>query len=182
MLLLAAIVLLGLVLRLHEAHQWNLGRPDSPKRLTLGDEPGYDNLARSLLAGRGFDWPGRVPLYPLWIAALHAITGYHYPAIPYAQAVLGTTVIVLTFVLGWRLLGTATGLLAALGAAVDVVLVNQSGPVLSEVLFTPVLLVAVIALVGAVRRPTTRRLAWAGAWMGVGALVRPTFSCSLSSP
>jgi 4-amino-4-deoxy-L-arabinose transferase-like glycosyltransferase len=172
-LVLAALVVLGLVLRLDQAHDWNLGRPDSPKRLTLGDEPGYDGLARSLLAGRGFDWPGRVPLYPVWVAVLHAITGYHYPPIPYAQAVLGTTVVLLTFLLGRRLFGTAAGLLAALGAAVDVVLVNESGPLLSEVLYTPVLLVAIIALVGAVRRPTGRRLIWAGVAMGLGSLVRP---------
>jgi len=147
-LVLVCIMVVGLLLRLDEAHDWNVGLPNSPQRLTLGDEPGYDNLARSLLDGRGFDWPGRVPLYPVWIAAVHAVTGYDYTAVPYAQAFVGAIVIPLTYVLGRSVLGTATGMVAALGAALDPVLIDNTGPVLSEVLYTPVLLGALIYLGG----------------------------------
>jgi 4-amino-4-deoxy-L-arabinose transferase-like glycosyltransferase len=171
--LLAAIFVLAVVLRLHEAYLWNVGRSNSAARLVLGDEPGYDNLARSLLAGRWFDWPGRVPGYPIWVAVWHAITDYDYRVLTYAQAVLGAMTVPLTYLLGRRLLGVAVGLLAALGAAVDVILINETGPVLSEVLYTPLVLVGVIALVAAVREPTWRRLALAGACLGAGALVRP---------
>jgi 4-amino-4-deoxy-L-arabinose transferase-like glycosyltransferase len=170
---LGLLILVGLLLRLHAAEAWNEGRPNSPARLTLGDEPGYDNLARSLLDGRGFDWPGRVPLYPTFIAAIHAVSGYDYRAIPYAQAILATAVIPLTYLLGRELLGRGTGLLAAFGTALNIILANESGPVLSEVLYGPVLLVAILLLVRATRQPTPRRLVLAGAVMAAGALVRP---------
>jgi hypothetical protein len=64
------IVLLGLLLRLHEASLWNNSQPNSPDRL-YGDEPGYDSLARDLLQGYAFTWPGRVPLYPVWLAGIY---------------------------------------------------------------------------------------------------------------
>jgi 4-amino-4-deoxy-L-arabinose transferase-like glycosyltransferase len=170
---LAAICLLGLVLRLHEAYLFNRGLPNSPLRLRMGDEPGFDNLARDLLAGHGFDWPARVPGYPLWVAFWHAITNYNYRVLDYAQAVLGTLAVPLTYYLGRQLLGVTVGLLAALGVAASVTLIHETGPVLSEVLYVPLLLVGLIALVAAVRAPTTQRMLAAGAWLGVGALVRP---------
>ena len=52
---------LGLALRLALVHIANESRPNSLARLG-GDELGYDGLARDVLAGHGFTWPGRVPL------------------------------------------------------------------------------------------------------------------------
>src|SRR5215218_8651173 len=59
----------GLALRLVMVHVASEQRPDGLARLG-GDESGYDGLARDILAGYGFTWPGRVPLYPLWLAGL----------------------------------------------------------------------------------------------------------------
>src|SRR5215211_7759451 len=71
---LATVVLLGLAIRVAIAWRWNLEHPNTRARLAPGDEPGYDSLARELLAGEGFKWPGRVPLYPLWLAFLHGVS------------------------------------------------------------------------------------------------------------
>lgn len=167
------IVLLGLVLRLRAAGEWNVTHPDSPERL-WGDEIGYNSLALSILNGSAPDWPGRVPLYPLWLAGVHWLTKQSYSAIPYIQALLGITVIPLTHSLGVRVFGRGAALIAALLAATSFPLVHQSLYLLSEVLFTPMVLIVMITLWDATREPTPARVCWAGFWVGLSSLVRPT--------
>jgi 4-amino-4-deoxy-L-arabinose transferase-like glycosyltransferase len=167
------IVCLGLFLRLYAAWEVNGVHPDTPARLSA-DEPGYDNLARELLAGEGLSWPGRVPLYPVWVAGLHYLTGYSYARAIYIQCLVGALSVWLTFVLGRDLFGRHVGMLAALGAAVNIVLVRQSVRILSEILFTPLILIVAISFVRAVRAPTPGRFAWTGLWIGLANLVRPT--------
>ena len=171
--LLLVVVCLGLGLRLYTAWQTNRASPDNPTRLKA-DEPGYDLLARELLNGNGLIWPGRVPLYPAWLAGLHYTTNYSYARGIYIQCVVGALAVWLTFVLGRDLFGPWVGLLAALGAAVDIVLVRQSVRFLSEILFTPLVLAVAISFVRALQRPTTARFAWTGVWIGLANLVRPT--------
>ena len=169
----ALVVCFGFGLRAWSAWQINNSRPDDRSRLSA-DEPGYDNMARELLDGRGFVWPGRVPGYPVWLAGLHWITGYSYSREIYIQCFLGALVVLLTFVLGQQLAGAWTGLLASLGAAIDIVLVNQSVRFLSEILFTPVVLAVAISFTGALQRPLVGRFARVGFWIGVANLIRPT--------
>lgn len=155
--LLTLIICLGLALRLYAAWEMNASRPDTPARLGA-DEPGYDALARGFLAGEVLTWPGRVPLYPLWLAGLHYATGYSYAAGIYIQSLVGALAVWLTFVLGRRLFGWGVGALAALGAAVDIVLVQQSVRFLSEILFTPLVLAVAISFVKASSRRRQRGL------------------------
>ncbi|MDP8958575.1 MAG: glycosyltransferase family 39 protein, partial [Actinomycetota bacterium] len=164
---------LALGLRLYTAWAWNSWQPDSPARL-VGDEPGYDSMAREFLAGYGFTWPGRVPLYPLWLAGVYWIFGASYEVVPYVQALLGVGTVLLTYLLGRRVFGPAAGLVAATAVSVSYVMIHQSLHLLSEALFTPVLVMVAIALWDAFQRPTAGRLVWAGLWTGVSSLVRPT--------
>ena len=168
-----AIALLGLALRLYAAWDWNSYHPNSPQRL-IGDEPGYDNIARELLQGFGFTWPGRVPLYPLWLAGVYWLTGGSFNAVPYAQSLLGVAAILLTYALGRRISGRAVGVIAGFLAAISYILIHQSLHTLSEVLYTPLVLLAAITLLDALRDPTAKRFAWAGFWIGASNLVRPT--------
>lgn len=170
--LLLAVLTWGVCLRLDAAAVWNGHRPNDASRL-VGDEPNYDNLARELLAGWGFTWPGRVPLYPLWLAGVYWLTGGSYAAVPYVQIVLGVAVIALTFALGRRLFGFWAGLLAAALAANSYILIQQGLHLLSEALYTPALLMVALSLDQAVQEPRPARLAWAGFWVGVANLVRP---------
>jgi len=167
------IVLLGLALRLAAVRSFNSWNPDSAKIL-VGDEPGYDNTALQLLAGQGYTWPGRVPGYPVLLAVLHWITGGSYYAIRYWQAVIGTAVVPLTYLLGRRAFGRGVGLVAALLAATSYVLCYQSLHILSEVLFTPTMLAGALALWRAFESPAGGRFASTGALLGVSDLVRPT--------
>lgn len=167
------IVCFGLGLRLFTAREFNETRPDTRARLE-GDEPGYDNLARELLAGKALSWPGRVPVYPAWLAGLHYLTGGSYAREVYIQSLLGALAIWLTFVLGRDCFDSATGMLAAAGAAVDVVLVREPVRFMSEILFTPVVLIVAIAFGRAMRSQALATFAWTGGWIGVANLVRPT--------
>jgi hypothetical protein len=167
------IVFAGLFLRLNAAWDRNQTLPDTSARLSA-DEPGYDNLARGLLNGEGLTWPGRVPLYPAWIAGLHYATGYSYARGIYVQCLLGALAVWLTFLLGRDVVGPAVGILAALGAAVDVTLIHQSVRYLSEILFTPFVVAVAIAFARALRQPTARGFAWTGVWIGIANLTRPT--------
>src|SRR5687767_14776624 len=87
-LIVAAIMLFGLALRLFEAWQFNAEHPGGATVL-IGDEPGYDNNARAILAGRRIFWPGRVPLYSVWLALVYAGGDGSYESVRYAQAFLG---------------------------------------------------------------------------------------------
>jgi 4-amino-4-deoxy-L-arabinose transferase-like glycosyltransferase len=169
------IVLLGLLLRLHAAGNWNATHPDSRDRL-WGDELGYDGLALGLLHGSVFEWPGRVPLYPLWLMAIHWISGQSYDAIPYVQSMLGTTAVPLTFRLGGILFGPKVGLVAATLTATSYPLIQQPLRLLSEILFTPFVLLACIALLNAMSaRAKFSRYFSTGIWIGLSDLIRPTF-------
>jgi hypothetical protein len=170
---LLSVIVFGLALRLYAAWDWNLYHPDSPKRL-VGDEPGYDNLAREMLDGLGFTWPGRVPLYPLWLSGIYLFIGESYSTVTYVQAVLGALTILLTYLLGRRSSGRVAGLVAAFFAAISYVLIHQSLHLLSEVLYTPLILVIGITLWDAMAQPTNGRFGWAGFWVGISNLVRPT--------
>jgi 4-amino-4-deoxy-L-arabinose transferase-like glycosyltransferase len=170
----ALVVLLGLSLRVYAAWLVNQHQPDIPAYL-IGDEPGYNNAALELLRGEGFTWPGRVPLYPAWLAGVHWLTGISYHALRYAQAFLGAATVLLTYLLGRRAFWHAAGLLAALLTAGSYVLIQQSLHLLSEVLFTPVVVLTVLALWNAYQTPSRGRYAFAGACIGLSALIRPTF-------
>ncbi len=167
------IVLLGLAVRLAAVRSFNSWNPDTAAVLG-GDEPTYNNTALQLLAGDGYTWPGRVPLYPALLAGLHWITGGSYHGIRYFQAGVGTAVVPLIYLLARQAFGRAAGLVAAFLAATSYVLFQQPVHILSEVLFTPVMLAGAVALWRAFEAPSAGRFAWSGALLGVSDLVRPT--------
>lgn len=176
--LLAGCVLLGLALRLLAAWKWNAGHPDSPARL-VGDEPGYDGLARDVIDGHGITWAARTPLYPYWLAALHVVGRFSYDFVVYVQAVVGTIAVPLTYLLGRRLFGPVAALLAAALTATNVVLIHQSVLLQTEVLFTPLVLWLAIVLHDALQaEPGTRdgakQFLWVGVAIGFTDLLRPT--------
>lgn len=53
--LVAAVILLGLALRLYVVWRHNQWQPNSAAWL-VGDEPGYNNMALEFLQGYGFTW------------------------------------------------------------------------------------------------------------------------------
>src|SRR5712692_6366426 len=111
---LSILVLVALLLRLQTAWQRHHESPDELALRLVGDETNYEGLAYALLQGEFFQWPGRVPVYPLFIAATYYALGERSPAkLLYVQALVGVAVVPLTYLLARRL----TGIIPALGAA-----------------------------------------------------------------
>jgi len=165
----------ALLLRLQTAWQRNHESPDELSWRLVGDETHYEGLAYALLQGAFFQWPGRVPVYPLFIAATYYALGERSPTrLLYVQAFLGVVVVPLTYLLARRLTGLIPALVAAGIVALNDALIAHAGQIYTEILYTPLLLVALLALLWAVQAPRLGRFAWAGASMAVLTLCRPT--------
>lgn len=169
---LAALVAGALVVRLLVVWRANHEAPAGAARL-VGDEPQYDGLARGLLDGRWFDYPARMPLYPAFVAAVYAVTGRSVDALLYVQALAGAGTVLLAWLLARRLFGEPAAWVAGILTAVHWALVLQSTRVLTEILSTPALLLATLALVAALDEPSPRRFAIAGAAFAGATYVRP---------
>ena len=174
-LILSGLVLGGLALRLQAAWQRNSEAPDELALRLVGDEGGYEEAADALLHGSFFQSPVRVPIYPLFIAAVYYTLGERSPAkLLYIQTFVGVVVVPLTYLLARRLTGMIPALVAAGIVAFDDSLIEHARQIYSEIVYTPLLLVALLALIGALQTPRLWRFAWAGAGMAVVTLCRPT--------
>ncbi len=145
----------------------------------------YDQIARNLVAGRGFSGasfyypPGSDvptafwdPLYPVFLAAIYLIVGHSVPAVRVAHAVLGGIAVWLMYALGKRLAGREVGLIAASVTAVYPFFIYYSGQLLTETLFITLIL-AVFA--SALRAESARSPMWfagSGALSGLAAMCR----------
>lgn len=95
----------------------------------------------------------RSPGYPILIAALIYLrgdTGF-YPLILYVQAILSASLVILTFLLGIKLLPKWAALVACIWVAFSPHLISISNYVLGETLFAAVLLLAVLSFYEALR-------------------------------
>jgi 4-amino-4-deoxy-L-arabinose transferase-like glycosyltransferase len=91
------------------------------------------------------------------------------------QALVGALAVVPTYLLGRRLFDRpAAALIASVGVTLNWALVLQAQRFYSEAVYTPILLVAILALYWAIAAPTWRRFLVAGGALGVANLVRPT--------
>ena len=147
--LLAAIILLGLALRVGFASTLE-------EKLYWPDPRYYDMLAWTVVSGQPLpdDAVKRAPLHAFVIAVPYALAGRSYRAAYLFQAVLGGVLMpVLIFLIGARLKGRAVGLLAALMAAVYPYYVYSSGTLYATQTTTiALLLLAYLAVLSAQAR------------------------------
>ena len=148
-----------------------------------GDAADYDRLARGLVAGEGLlDARGaptsfRPPLYPLYVAFWYRLISPGTAAVMLSHIVLdlGTTAVV--FLLARRWASERAALLAAGLVALNVASISATGRLLSESLFT-LLLVSGVWLgvrwneVAGSERPAFLRAAFAGTVFGLAVLTR----------
>ncbi len=168
-------LLLGLALRL--ALWGNL-----PRLGMVGDEAEYLAAADWLAHGRGFAWHlqylwTRAPLYPLFLAAHLALFGGSQTPIFISQTILSLLNVGLVYLLARQVVGAAPqpalapGIAATL-TAIYLPLATYGQLLLSETLFTSLLLGA-LALLGAwARRGGWAWLVGAGALLGLATLTR----------
>jgi 4-amino-4-deoxy-L-arabinose transferase-like glycosyltransferase len=164
----------ALVPRLHLVWQRTSQAADQ-RSFLIGDEIGYQQLAEALLQGSFFQSPVRGPVYPTFIAVIYYALGESSPAkLLYVQAFVGVAVVPLTYLLARRLTGTIAALVASAMVACDDPLSAHARQMYTEIVFTPLLLVALLVLLWALRTPRLGRFAWAGASMAVVSLCRST--------
>ncbi len=175
---LTAIVLLGGGLRFAQA--------SDPGRFISSDERSYARIALSIAGGNGYAAPGSsdpwhwAPGTPALFAAAHllapAADGDGSPeqlrTAFWAQALVGTLLILVVFLLAAGIAGPLAGLVAAGAIATYPPLIRATGDLVSEPLGALTLAVAALALLGAWRRPSAGRLALAGGLLGVALLAR----------
>ena len=146
------------------------------------DAARYERIAALLYTDQRFAVPGSDAPYdwspgaPLFYAGIYYATGGVHPALGrLAIALLGLVTIVICYLLGRRLNGPATGLVAALLAATYPAFVFNTGRLLSEPLAEVTVPGAVLAFLWALDQRS--RWAWLapGVLIGLSALVRPEY-------
>ncbi len=171
--LLWAALAAGLVLRLAVlASTASLGTP-------IADEQHYARLGANLLAGHGFAMePGqptsiRPPLYPAMLAMIWAVAGSgNLQAVRAVQIGLSLVTAWLAYLLGRRLYGPAVGRLGAVVCWLYPSLVFSNSLILTETLFTLLLLAFVVLAVRLVQEPSFAAAAACGAALAAAALTR----------
>ena len=139
------------------------------------DSEGYFVPARDLVAGSTFDLGlRRTPTYPLFIAGVIAIVGEDLQALVTVQHfTLGPITAALTYLLGRLLTGRIVSLVGGLLAAVCGPLLLYEHYVMTEALFTPLLLATLASVVLSVQRGSWRWAATGGLLFGATVLCRP---------
>jgi 4-amino-4-deoxy-L-arabinose transferase-like glycosyltransferase len=147
----------------------------TPDYEAIDDAHNYDVHARSIAAGHGFARIGsgptgqtafRPPGYPYFLGGVYKLTGtdevkpeVRYRAGRIANALIGTAIVALIGVLARQLLGRRAALAAMALGAVYVPLILVSGTLMSEPLFTALLLGALAAAIQ--HRRSEHRHRWA---------------------
>ena len=139
----------------------------------VGDMAQYRAIALNLVRGHGYaQTPGeptaqRVPLYPLFQAAIYAALGPSAQPLRAAQVLIAAATLLLVYGLGATLGGRRAGAWAAAAAALYPATMFYAQALLSETLFTFFVIGAAWCAVSG-RRPVG-----AGALIGLAALTRP---------
>src|SRR5262245_42146108 len=146
------------------------------------DSIAYDELAWNLASGVGFQFMGvsapyataKAPLLPWLVSLVYRVTGHTYTAALLFQALLGALLPVLVRALGRNMFSLPVGRVAGWLAVVHPLLVFFSGYLLTESLFSVVVLAAIMASAAWLKQPRAGRALGAGILWGLASLARPT--------
>ena len=142
------------------------------------DEQQYSRIAQNLVAGHGFGWAEneptsiRPPLYPALLAAVWRVSPNNLQAVRVVQILLGLATAVLVYVLGSRVYGPAVGAWAAAVCWLYPSLIFFNFLILTETLFTFLLVAFVLTVVLLVQIPRPAFAIACGIALGLGALTR----------
>lgn len=154
------------------------------------DPDTYRQLARHLLSdgtfgyripdaatgtSRVYSTAYRPPLYPLILAACGWLDDVGPTSIAILHALVGVATVLLVYRLSQAWLLGGWGFWAAVLAACDPILLNQSSHVMTETVATLLAVLGLLALTRLTVVPTASRALWAGASVALAALCRPTF-------
>lgn len=143
------------------------------------DERAYDQLAVSLVEGRGYvDESGRPTAYrpvgyPVFLALLYAVFGRSLIMVRIVQSLLTAALIYVIYLLTLRLFDRPSARIAAAICALYPYYIYVSGVLYSEALCVPLFACAVYLFMAACDRPTMARFAMLGGILGALVLIRP---------
>jgi len=155
----------------------------------IQDQVSYDALARSLLDGRGYsfteNWypftPANTPtahwsfIYPLYLAGIYAVTGYHPLVARLLQvAVGGALLCFLVYRIGRRVVNEETGLVGAGLAAVYGYFIYYNVALMTETFFIVLVLLTLYLGIELKENPTLMRWIGLGFSLGLAGLLRQT--------
>lgn len=152
--------------------------PDSitPRRDALV----YDAIGWNLVQGQGFSVQEgaptalRGPVYPYFLALVYMFAGHYYQTVRGVQILIHGLNALLVYALGAKIFERKTGLSAALAYVVYPAFVFYTGLLLTETLFTGLLLAAMCCLLHAMERESRLWAAVSGALLGLATLCKPT--------
>jgi 4-amino-4-deoxy-L-arabinose transferase-like glycosyltransferase len=155
----------------------------------IHDQVSYDALARSLLEGQGYsftdDWypftPADTPtahwsfIYPLYLAGIYAVTGYHPLVARLVQGVVGGALLCfLIYLIGRRVANEDTGLVGAGLAAVYGYFIYYNVALMTETFFMILVLLTLYLSIELKEKPTLARWVLLGLALGMASLLRQT--------
>lgn len=151
-----------------------------PSKAFLPDSYGYEDLAVNLVRTGQFDVPGepalgliRTPGYPVFVAGIYLLAGRSAGWVILAQLILDALTALLIWQIGKQILSGAIGLLAAFIYAASLNTTGGSLYLLSDTLFTFVLVGTLFFLNRYWQQPRDRWLITIGALLGLATLIRP---------
>ncbi len=154
------------------------------------DQISYDILAVRLLAGQDYSfptawWPAVTPdvptsfwsfLYPLYLAAVYGVVGYHPLAARIIQGVItGPLTAWLLYRLGRRLFGPTVGLAAAAISAIYIYFIYYQAALMTEPFYIGAILGAFVLALEIAERPAWGKPLALGLVVGVAVLLRQVF-------
>ena len=145
----------------------------------ISDDKDYDAIARSLAHGDGFKLDGnstayRLPGYPLLLAATYAVFGDSKVPIRIIQVIADAISCLLLFNIGKKMFSEKAGLLAAAILALFPIQVLYVSHVMTETIFTTILLLIVWVVVEESDVHGPAQFIILGALTGLGMLMRTT--------
>ncbi len=141
----------------------------------------YDEIASNFMAGKGFVFSEtiycrRMPLYPLFLAAVYSFSSHSVVCVRFVQAVMGALSCGMICLIGTKLFERKVGLLAGLIAAVDYSLLQLSAYVVSETLYICLLLSVIYFMCRYAETNSLLNVASLGLSVGLTVLCRETAS------
>jgi hypothetical protein len=146
----------------------------APPFLVANDSADYFSAAYGLLTTGELQLSlKRTPLYSLFLAGLIQAVGPSIERLLVLQHVVGLLTIGLTYLLGRLAFAPLVGAIAALAVAVNGSLLTMEHLLISEALYTPLLLGGLLAVLAAVRSRRSALWVVGGLLLGLGTLCRP---------
>ncbi|HBU69411.1 MAG TPA: hypothetical protein DEE98_03400 [Elusimicrobia bacterium] len=143
------------------------------------DSYDYHKIAVNLVSGQGYSIePGeptarRAPVYPLFLAAVYSLFGVSAIAVGIIQSVLGAFASILIYKLSKEYFSERVSLTALYASALYPVLISYCGPVLTETLFSFMLVLSALFIARAVKNRSVFYYLTAGLVFGLVNLTRP---------